>query len=522
MGGFYVVFEPINECVHCQAGNLLSGATMSSSFDPRITAYFGDAVLQAGFVPLPHLFLRHYRDLGLSHIQAMFTIQLMEIAWDVSSPPTSVAKLAARMGVGHRTIQVCSKEMHTLGLIEIYDQFDKDGAQVENGYDLSPLFRRLAELAPAQRPPGEIRARRARARGIDEDASAPQRAPTATSTLPVQDSAPAPRKDMHRPGESTSTGGMHEVAGLKEESKNRIKKQTKTTQQQIAAVVGTQVNGLAEHSDREAERGGSSLRWNTPLTPDDVIQSQDVLRRIGLNAAVVDTAGPTLHPAESWALWCYARAAGLGTAWIASQIYDARQKRARPASLPSRYDAVGHVLAPLPATIAEAILASVDGHCLDGIEHCWNLIRTDPGLLDAEGGDATCLHPPVRAALNALFAMMTDLRRGRVPVQGSTRLSTEQVSIPVLSASPSQLDDPWWTAARANVAKHATPTEFNTWIEPLVVLDVIGETIILGAPNVFVRDEVAKAYLSSITDALATEFGRAMQVEVVIGTVRTA
>jgi chromosomal replication initiation ATPase DnaA len=96
------------------------------------------------------------------------------------------------------------------------------------------------------------------------------------------------------------------------------------------------------------------------------------------------------------------------------------------------------------------------------------------------------------------------------------------VSITVLSASPSQLDDPRWTAARANVAKHATPTEFNTWIEPLVVLDVIGETIILGAPNVFVRDEVAKAYLSSITDALATEFGRAMQVEVVIGTARIA
>ncbi len=77
-----------------------------TTYDPRITAYFGDAVLQAGFMPVPNLFMRHYRQLGLSTVQAMFVLQLMEIAWDMGDPPNTVSKLAARMGVGARSIRL--------------------------------------------------------------------------------------------------------------------------------------------------------------------------------------------------------------------------------------------------------------------------------------------------------------------------------------------------------------------------------------------------------------------------------
>jgi hypothetical protein len=134
----------------------------TAQYDPRITAYFGDAVLRTGFMPLPHLFLRHYRKLGLSHLQAMFVLQLMEIAWDVGDPPTSIGKLAERLGVDRRTIQSCSKAVHDLELVEIYDQWDEGGAQVENGYDLSPLFRKLAAFAPEPDPAGQLRSRRSR------------------------------------------------------------------------------------------------------------------------------------------------------------------------------------------------------------------------------------------------------------------------------------------------------------------------------------------------------------------------
>ncbi len=117
----------------------------------RITAYFGDAVLQAGFMPLPHLFLRHYRSLGLSQVQAMFVLQLMEIAWDLGDPPNTVTKIAARMGLSQRSVRACSKEVHDLGLIEIYDQWDEAGAQVENAYDLGPLFQSSRRVRPTTR-----------------------------------------------------------------------------------------------------------------------------------------------------------------------------------------------------------------------------------------------------------------------------------------------------------------------------------------------------------------------------------
>src|SRR4051812_48327177 len=109
----------------------------SSPYDPRITTYFGNGLLQAGFMPLPHLFLRHYHQLGLSHLQALFVLQLMEIVWDLASPPTTITRIAERLSVSTRAVRQASQELQRQGLLVIYDQFDDTGAQVENGYDLS-------------------------------------------------------------------------------------------------------------------------------------------------------------------------------------------------------------------------------------------------------------------------------------------------------------------------------------------------------------------------------------------------
>src|SRR3712207_3226852 len=109
---------------------------MSREYDPRITAYFGDAVMRAGFMAVPHLFMRHYRQLGLSSTLAMFLLQIMESTWDYADPPRSTADLARRMGVDKRTIRKYSEEVASLGLLVLYDQFDASGAQIENGYDL--------------------------------------------------------------------------------------------------------------------------------------------------------------------------------------------------------------------------------------------------------------------------------------------------------------------------------------------------------------------------------------------------
>jgi hypothetical protein len=141
----------------------------TSTYDPRLTTYFGDASLQAGFMPVPHLFLRHYAELGLSGQQAMFVMQLMAASWDLGKPPATLSDIARRMGIARRTAQGISAELHARGLLAIYDQYDEDGAQTENAYNLRPLFARLAAFAPALQPAGVQRQQRARA-GAQEQA----------------------------------------------------------------------------------------------------------------------------------------------------------------------------------------------------------------------------------------------------------------------------------------------------------------------------------------------------------------
>jgi chromosomal replication initiation ATPase DnaA len=59
---------------------------------------------------------------------------------------------------------------------------------------------------------------------------------------------------------------------------------------------------------------------------------------------------------------------------------------------------------------------------------------------------------------------------------------------------------------------------YETWIKStqLLVLDHAGA--VLGTPNVFVRDEVRQHYAAQIAAALSTSYGRAVELDVVIGT----
>ena len=503
-GERYAIKKQSKRRVFREVGHALSGDHVSGSYDPRLTAYFGDAVLQAGFMPVPHLFLRHYRELGLSHIQAMFVLQLMEIAWDVSSPPTSVSKLAARMGVGHRTIQVCSKELHELGLVEIYDQFDQEGAQVENGYDLSPLLRRLAEFAPAARPAGEPRERRARVRPADEDGAPTLLPPAETCTPPVQIPAPAPRRDLHPPPADPCTPPVITDSGAYMEVKNLRKNQPrKQQQQQRAAAAAAAQLGWIEQEDQSPLEAGRSLRWDVPLSPAELRQTRQVLARIGLNADVADAVAPGLHPAECWALWLHARSSRLRPAWISTQLYDGRGKQPRMAGIPSQCETVGRLLAELPPALAELVIDITDRCCPDDVDVRWSAVQTDPRY-SPDG-------PDLAAALEAAWAAML---LERAPSVADTRPAHRPPEQPGLLQPAA--DDPRWLAARGELAAQLPRDAFTAWIAPVELVEVDGDVIVLATPNLFVRGELTGTYATALAAALRHGFGREMQVEVVI------
>ena len=481
----------------------------AGTFDPRLTTYFGDATLQAGFLPLPHLFLRHYSELGLSGQQAMFVMQIMAVSWDLGKPPITLSDIAQRMGIARRTAQGISAELHAKGLIEIYDQYEDGGAQTENAYDLRPLFARLATFAPASTPPGTQRQQRVRAHAATAEQPAATLSPTDTTVTPLanagisprQDSAPPPGRKLHPPLDLAIQPPQQESARPLKESKNLPKNPGRRQQEQQQAPAAVAARQLGWIGREEQEETGHSLRWDRPLSSAEVRKSRQVLALIGLNADVADATAPTLHPAEVWALWLHARSARLGPAWIAAQVYDRRQRRPRLAGIPAQLEASGRLLDELPLSAAVAILDITDKYAPNDLQAAQSALAADVHC--RAGGQA-------EATFEATWAAMAKTRQSH---EREFALSSPVITQP--TPAP-EAEDPHWVAAKVTLQATLSEAEFTTWIAPLTLLHVEETLVVIGAPNCFVRSELQGIYASALEEALEAAWGRAITVEVVI------
>ena len=117
---------------------------------PHLRSYFGDQVIDQGFVVLPNLLLRNYRQLGISEETLVFTLHLLSIVWNYADPPKNLPDIAERMGKSVSMVRRYSHALHEAGLVVIRPRFQR-GLQIGNDYDLSPLWSRLASLATADR-----------------------------------------------------------------------------------------------------------------------------------------------------------------------------------------------------------------------------------------------------------------------------------------------------------------------------------------------------------------------------------
>lgn len=89
---------------------------------------------------------------------------------------------------------------------------------------------------------------------------------------------------------------------------------------------------------------------------------------------------------------------------------------------------------------------------------------------------------------------------------------------PARNAAPQLLamSDPRWDATRQHLAMVLPRADFQTWIAPLVPLELSAEVIVLGVPNVFVRDEIQAHFADMLANALQTGFGYDAPIEIVI------
>ncbi len=74
-----------------------------------------------------------------------------------------------------------------------------------------------------------------------------------------------------------------------------------------------------------------------------------------------------------------------------------------------------------------------------------------------------------------------------------------------------------WQAALGDLQVQLPRNEFDTWIKPTSLVAIEDETVIIGTPNIFVRQELEGRYMASITDTLTTIMGHPIEVQVVIG-----
>ncbi len=503
-----------------------------TSYDERITTYFGNAVLRAGFMPVPHLLMRHYRELGMQTDHAMFLMQLMEITWDLAQPPTTIKKIADRMGVSVRTVQRYSEYLAAQGLLVIYEQFEH-GAQVENSYDLSPLFERLAALAPE--PPLSGTPRERRRRGVWTNVSpvtGTAARPAMESVPPVRKAAPLkqgggsqddiPPRDTHviPPCDTGDMGGndidvspphvtsisptLPRGSGLKG-VKNPSKKHQKTKETSGGgADVKTHSVSAANHA---RQTGGWSLRWQQALTPQEVDGSLTLLEQFGVHRDIAAVVAASLAPSEVWSLGAYARAARLGPAWIAKQVYSFETRQPRSAPLARRYDEIGRQLTMLPPPDAFALIELIDRCCPGSPED----VLRDNFYCNAA--------PRVQVTGATLWALMNEARHGHVPrldVPQPSRTGAPQPSTE-LAAAPPRADLELWQKVLALLRPHVPQAEFETWFKDTRLIQLDQERAIIGTPNVFVREHVATHYLPLITAAIGEIVGSPIVADAVIG-----
>jgi hypothetical protein len=150
----------------------------------------------------------------------------------------------------------------------------------------------------------------------------------------------------------------------------------------------------------------------------------------------------------------------------------------------------------LPQAEAELVIDIIDESC----PHCPEALYADHRLQDAS--------PAQWSAVEAAWVVMAEQRGGQGQLVAR--------AAPAPPAAASALDSRRWSAVQERLQEETAAADWHTWIEPLVLLDLGGDTAVVGAPNVFVRDQVAALYAEPLAEALSAELGRPVRVEVVI------
>ncbi len=108
-----------------------------------------NALFGKGYVPVPSLFLQLYARLNppLNSGEAMFVLQLMDHKWDSKLPFPGYKAIAKRMGITDKMARTHAKRLEGCKYLIRHMRVGQT-----NRFDLTPLFKALAEAIAKQKP----------------------------------------------------------------------------------------------------------------------------------------------------------------------------------------------------------------------------------------------------------------------------------------------------------------------------------------------------------------------------------
>lgn len=110
---------------------------------------WGKAVLDLGFCVIPSLLLRGQARLGISPVQLVILLHIIDHWWHAEQLPfPSKASIASRCNLSARQVQRYLAELEDRGYIKRVDRFIARKGQQSNYYDLSGLVAQLKKLEP--------------------------------------------------------------------------------------------------------------------------------------------------------------------------------------------------------------------------------------------------------------------------------------------------------------------------------------------------------------------------------------
>ena len=124
-------------------------AQLKKDGDKTSAKKWGRAVLDLGFCVIPSLLLRGQARLGISPVQLVILLHIIDHWWFAEQLPfPSKASIASRCNLSPRQVQRYRTELEERGYLKRVDRFADHKGQQSNYYDLTGLVAHLKKLEP--------------------------------------------------------------------------------------------------------------------------------------------------------------------------------------------------------------------------------------------------------------------------------------------------------------------------------------------------------------------------------------